>query len=56
MRLALDTEFSANSKILEVTAFTVLELLIGTKKNCKIWIGKQGNCKPSMDSVTQRQM
>jgi hypothetical protein len=41
MRLALDTEFSANSKILAVPALIVLELLICTKKNCKIWIGNK---------------
>jgi hypothetical protein len=61
LRLALDTDLSAKNKILATGSLTIpvhryiLELLTGTK-NCKYWIGKQGNCKPSMDSITQRQM
>jgi len=34
----------------------VLELLTGTKKKCKIWIGKQGNSNQPTDSITQRQI
>jgi hypothetical protein len=61
LRLVLDIDLSAENKILATGSLTVpvrryiLELLSGAK-NCKTWIGKQGNCKPSMDSITQRQV
>ena len=61
LRQVLDTDLSAKNKILATGSLTVpvckyiLELLTGTR-NCKYWIGKKGNCKPSMDSITQRQM
>jgi hypothetical protein len=57
LRLVLDTDLSAKNKILATGSLTVpvrryiLELLTGAK-NCKYWIG---NCKSSMDSITQRQ-
>ena len=61
LRLVLDKELNIKNKILVTGSMTVpvhryiLELLTGAKKNCKNWIEKQGNCEPSMDSITQRQ-
>jgi hypothetical protein len=58
LRLVLDTDLSAKNKILATGSLRVpacryiLALLTGYK-NCKYWIGKQGNCKPSMDSITK---
>ena len=48
LRLVLGTELSEEYKIqailsLAVAVLTVLELLTGTKKNCKNWTGKRGN-------------
>jgi len=45
LRLVLGTELSAKNKIQAVgsLAVPVLELLTGTKKNCKNWTGKRGN-------------